>query len=61
MPWAAAAIAIATDAAERAAKGAELKPARVRVRVHLPVPALLRERSWWPWLLLEFYLQFWIS
>ena len=59
MPWAAAAIAIATDAAERAAKGMELKPARVRV--HLPVPALLRERSWWPWLFLEFYLQLWVA
>jgi hypothetical protein len=30
-------------------------------RENLPEPALLYERAWWPWLVLEVWLQIWIT
>ena len=32
-----------------------------KVRVKLPEPELMRERDWWPWLVLEMWVQLWVT
>ena len=33
---------------------------RTRIRVHLPLPALVYEAPWWPWLIVEIWMHMWV-